>query len=141
MDFSIRIDPKSSIPIFVQIMSQIKHLIASGALQPGQQLPTIRELAVSLTVNLHTVAHAYAELEKEGLLTIQRGRGTFVSDQSADVPLDDVRTLKLQSLVEVLFVEALNLGYDVEEVKQAVDRHVERWHATVQQSPIDAWEE
>lgn len=141
MDFSIRIDPKSSIPIFVQIMSQIKHLIASGALQPGQQLPTIRELAVSLTVNLHTVAHAYAELEKEGLLTIQRGRGTFVSDQSADVPLDDVRTLKLQSLVEGLFVEALNLGYDVKEVKQAVARHVERWHATVQQSSIDAWEE
>ncbi len=141
MDFSIRIDPKSSIPIFVQIMSQIKHLIASGALQPGQQLPTIRELAVSLTVNLHTVAHAYAELEKEGLLTIQRGRGTFVSEQSADHQLEDVRLLKLQSLVEGLFVEALNLGYDVEEVRQAVEQHVERWRTTVQQSPIDAWEE
>lgn len=141
MDFSIRIDPKSSVPIFVQIMSQIKHLIASGILQPGQQLPTIRELAVSLTVNLHTVAHAYAELEREGLLTIQRGRGTFVSDQSTDVPLDDVRTLKLQSLVEGLFVEALNLGYDVEEVKQAFEQHVVRWRATVQQLPIDAQEE
>ncbi|MDH7488031.1 MAG: GntR family transcriptional regulator [Anaerolineae bacterium] len=141
MDFSIRIDPKSSIPIFVQIMSQIKHLIASGALQPGQQLPTIRELAVSLTVNLHTVAHAYAELEKEGLLTIQRGRGTFVSEQSGSAQLEDVRALKLQSLVEGLFVEALNLGYDAEEVRRAVEQHMERWRTTVQQSATDGREE
>lgn len=141
MDLSIRIDPKSSIPIFVQIMSQIKHLIASGALQPGQQLPTIRELAVSLTVNLHTVAHAYAELEKEGLLTIQRGRGTFVSEQASDAQLEDVRARKLQSLVEGLFVEALNLGYDVEEVRRAVEQHVERWRTTVRQSSTDAWED
>ncbi len=140
MDFSIRIDPKSSIPIFVQIMSQIKHLIASGALQPGQQLPTIRELAVSLTVNLHTVAHAYAELEKEGLLTIQRGRGTFVSEQSGNAQLEDVRAVKLQSLVEGLFVEALNLGYDVEEVRRAFEQHIERWRSTVQQPSTDAWE-
>lgn len=122
-------------------MSQIKHLIASGALQPGQQLPTIRELAVSLTVNLHTVAHAYAELEKEGLLTIQRGRGTFVSEQSSNARLEDVRALKLQSLVEGLFVEALNLGYDVEEVRRAVEQHTERWRTTVRQSATDAWEE
>lgn len=143
MDFSlIRVDPKSSIPIFVQIMTQIKHLIASGALQPGQQLPTIRELAVSLTVNLHTVAHAYAELEKEGLLTIQRGRGTFVSEQSPDANLDDVRTLKLQTLIDGLFVEALNLGYDMEEVRRAFEQHMERWRATVQQaSPEEARKE
>jgi GntR family transcriptional regulator len=138
MDFPIRIDPKSSIPIFVQIMDQIKHLIASGVLQPGQQLPTIRELAVSLTVNLHTVAHAYAELEKEGLLTIQRGRGTFVSERNPNAQLQDVRALRLQGLVEGLFVEALNLGYDAEEVQRAFEQHMERWRTTVRQSPTDA---
>lgn len=127
MDILFQIDQKSSIPIYVQIMDQIKHHIATGVLKPGQQLPTIRELAVELTINLHTVAHAYAELEREGFLTIQRGRGTFISDTDHQEQLGDLRERTLQTLVESLFVEAMSLGYEAEELRQALESHFEQW--------------
>lgn len=77
MQFAV--DPKSALPIWYQIVEQIKHKIASGQLRPEQQLPTVRQLAVDLTVNANTVAKAYSELEREGILTTRQGRGTFVS--------------------------------------------------------------
>lgn len=137
MDISFQIDQKSGIPIYIQIMDQVKHLIATGALLPGQQLPTIRELAVNLTINLHTVAHAYAELEREGLLTIQRGRGTFITDGHHQDQLEDLRAQKLQALVENLFVEVLSLGYEPDEIEQALVAQIEQWRGTVQQSAVD----
>ena len=121
MDISLQIDQKSGIPIYVQIMDQIKHQIASGALQPGQQLPTIREMAVELTVNLHTVAHAYAELERDGFLTIQRGRGTFICEGGQEEQLADLWEQKLNSLVQNMLADALNLGYEPTEVLQALE--------------------
>ena len=133
MDISFQIDHKSGIPIYIQIMDQIKHLIATGALQAGQQLPTIRELAVNLTINLHTVAHAYAELEREGFLTIQRGRGTFITDGHSDQQLETLREQKLQTLVESMFAEVLQLGYRPDEIEQALTTQVEQWRKTIQQ--------
>jgi GntR family transcriptional regulator len=137
VDISFQIDQKSGIPIYIQIMDQIKHLLASGALQPGQQLPTIRELAVNLTINLHTVAHAYAELEREGFLTIQRGRGTFISDGHREDELEKLRVQRLQTLVENLFVEVLHLGYEPDEVEQALVAQIKRWRGTTQQLAVD----
>ena len=132
-----RVDQKSGVPIYVQIMDQIKHLIATGALQSGQQLPTIRELAVDLAVNLHTVAHAYAELEREGPLTVQRGRGTFITDGHSTLELEDLRAQKLQSLVDGLFTEAPDLGT----VTMTSCRHsmiqTAQWRDTTQQPAQD----
>lgn len=133
MNFSFQVDLKSGIPIYIQIMDQIKHLIATGVLQRGQQLPTIRELAVELTINLHTVAHAYAELEREGFLTIQRGRGTFISDGHTDQELGDLRAEKLQALVESMFAEVVNLGYDADEVEQVMAAQIKQWRRTAEQ--------
>ena len=132
MDLSFQIDHKSGIPIYIQIVEQIKHLIATGALQAGQQLPTIRQLAVDLTINLHTVAHAYAELEREGFLTIQRGRGTFITNGHLEQEdaLQRLRSQTLQMLVTTMFAEAINLGYEPEEVEEALQSHVTEWHAT-----------
>ena len=118
-------------------MDRIKHLIATGVLQPGQQLPTIRELAVELTINLHTVAHAYAELEREGFLTIQRGRGTFITDGHTDQELGDMREQKLQALVENMFAEVLNLGYEADEVEQVLAAQIELWRSTAVQPATD----
>ncbi len=137
MDISFQIDQKSGIPIYIQIMDQIKHLIATGALQPGQQLPTIRELAVNLTINLHTVAHAYAELEREGFLTIQRGRGTFISDGHHEDELERLRVQKLQALVENMFVEVLSLGYEPDEVEQALVAQIEQWRGMIRRSAVN----
>jgi GntR family transcriptional regulator len=138
VSFTFQVDQKSGIPIYVQIMDQIKRLIATGVLQPGQQLSTIRELAVDLTVNLHTVAHAYAELEREGFLTVQRGRGTFITNGHSSIELEDLRMQSLQALVEGLFVEALNLGYEPNDILQAVTAHIERWHSAAPQPANDA---
>jgi GntR family transcriptional regulator len=127
VDLNFLVDPKSGVPIYIQIKNHIKHLIATGVLTPGQQLPTIRQLAVDITVNLNTVAHAYAELEREGLLTIQRGRGTFIADPENGPDLTQMRDSKLQTLVDNLFAEALGLGYNVDEVQQAVTDQVRAW--------------
>jgi GntR family transcriptional regulator len=137
VNFSFQVDQKSGIPIYIQIMDQIKHLIATGVLQPGQQLPTIRELAVELTINLHTVAHAYAELEREGFLTIQRGRGTFITDGHTEQELGDLRVQKLQALVENMFAEVLNLGYEADEVEQALAAQIEQWRGAAERPATD----
>jgi GntR family transcriptional regulator len=139
VNISFQVDQKSGVPIYVQIMDQIKHLIATGVLQPGQQLPTIRELAVGLTVNLHTVAHAYTELEREGFLTVQRGRGTFITDGHEEHELKDLRAQKLQTLVESMFAEVLQLGYEPDEVEQALSAQVDQWRQgrqTTQQAGV-----
>ena len=130
MELEFPIDHKSGVPIYIQIMNHVKHLIATGVLTPGQQLPTIRQLAVDITVNLNTVAHAYAELEREGLLTIQRGRGTFIAAPENGPDLTQMRDSKLQTLVDNLFAEALGLGYDVQEVQRAVVDQVRAWQRT-----------
>src|ERR1700722_8793315 len=69
----------NGIPIYVQLRDQLSALVGRGALSPGQRLPTMRQVAVSLRIDLNTVQRAYAELEREGILTLVRGRGTFVS--------------------------------------------------------------
>jgi GntR family transcriptional regulator len=79
------IDPKSALPIYVQITDQIHRAVAAGRLQPGDQLPSVRELATELLVNPNTVAKVYRDLERDGLLAGRRGKGTFVSRSGASV--------------------------------------------------------
>ncbi|HHW99476.1 MAG TPA: GntR family transcriptional regulator, partial [Firmicutes bacterium] len=73
------LDHRSPIPIYVQLQNQVKQAIAGGVLAPGEQLPSVRELAGRLAVNPNTIARAYQELEREGLIETLRGRGTFVT--------------------------------------------------------------
>ncbi len=73
-------NPSSGVPIYLQLMEQIKHAIDSGALQPGDQLPGIRKVAEDLVMNPNTVAKAYRELEHEGVLDLRQGAGAFVSE-------------------------------------------------------------
>ena len=70
----------NGIPIYVQLRDQLAALIGRGLLKPGERLPTMREMAVALRIDLNTVQRAYAELERDGLLTLVRGRGTFVAE-------------------------------------------------------------
>lgn len=74
-----QVDPRSPTPIYDQISSQVKHAVASGTLQKGEILPSVRHLAVALRVNPNTVARAYRELESEGVVESRRGQGTFVA--------------------------------------------------------------
>ena len=78
---TLRLSPNSGVPIYRQIQDQIRYGIASGLLRAGEQLPTVRALAVELAVNPNTVIKAYSELEREGVLTTEQGSGTFVAAQ------------------------------------------------------------
>lgn len=77
-----RTNPSSGVPIYLQLMEQVKHAIETGALRPGDQLPGIRPLAEELVINPNTVAKAYRELEHEGVIELRHGAGAFVSGQA-----------------------------------------------------------
>src|SRR5512135_3737178 len=91
------LDPKTGIPFYRQIIDQIKFGIASGNLKAGEQLPTVRSLAVELKVNLNTVTKAYKELEIQNILETQQGSGTFISKTNITIPAKE-RAKKLQGI-------------------------------------------
>jgi GntR family transcriptional regulator len=124
----INIDPESSVPIYIQIEDSIHSLIAAGQIQPGEQLPTIRELAADIRVNLNTVARAYFELDREGVISTQRGKGTFVSGKPDEKQIAKKRKKLLQSIIKSAIEEAHGLGYSAEEIKQAFVEELKNWN-------------
>ncbi len=92
-DFSIELDHHSGVPIYRQIIAQIRYAIARGELSPGRQLPTVRQLAVDLSVNPNTVIKAYKELEIRGNLQTQQGTGTFISDTGVSITSEEMERM------------------------------------------------
>ncbi|HHW45047.1 GntR family transcriptional regulator [Desulfofundulus sp. TPOSR] len=118
-----RVEPGRGVPIYVQLMEQIRRAVASGVLAPGEQLPSVRELALQLSINPNTVSRAYQELEHEGIIYTLRGRGTFVAAPSHTLT-DRERLRRLNEAVEKLFVEAYQLRCTPAEVLAAVKKKV-----------------
>lgn len=114
------VNPHSGVPLYVQIEEQVKTAIASGVLEEGDRLPTVRELALELTINPNTVARAYRELERAGFIDTTPGRGTFVKAVKAPPMSADERRRRLSSVVDVMLTEARALGFDDEDVIAAV---------------------
>jgi GntR family transcriptional regulator len=105
-----RLDTASGVPIYRQIVDWVRVSVAGGQLLPGEQLPTVRQMAVDLNVNYNTVARAYLELERMGVVNTLQGRGTFVA--SKPVPLDEVvRGTKLRGLVNDFLSHAAGFGF------------------------------
>jgi GntR family transcriptional regulator len=123
----IRIDPNSTVPIYLQIIYSIKHQVAAGRLKPGEQLPTVRMLATDLRINPNTVARAYETLDTEGVITTQRGRGTYVREHPDDAHLARVRKDQLKAMMDNVVNNALSLGYPAEEIKEAFEVELARW--------------
>jgi GntR family transcriptional regulator len=119
----IHISTGDGVPIYLQIVSQIKYLVSSGRLSAGEELPPIRTLAERLVVNPNTVARAYRELEAAGIVEKRRTTGTYVSDQGS--PLARRERLKILSeRIDALLAEARQMGIEFEElVKLAERRH------------------
>jgi GntR family transcriptional regulator len=113
----IRIDKNSRVPIYDQIKEQIKGLIHSGLVKTGDQLPTIRELSVDLSVNFNTVALAYRDLVNEGVIITERGIGTFVAKTPGEQEMQTIRKEKLNNLITSLLNETDRLGYGRDEVE------------------------
>ena len=114
-DFRIGLDHHSGVPIYRQIISQILYAIARGDLRPGTQLPTVRQLAVDLSVNPNTVIKAYKELEIRGNLETQQGTGTFISDAEVEISPQEKKRL-LIALCKNLVGRAGAYGIDIDEI-------------------------
>src|SRR5437870_11011623 len=123
---TFKLDPKSGVPVYRQIQDLIRYGIASGLLNPGEQLPTVRALAVELSVNPNTVIKAYSELERAGVLTTEQGSGTFVSAQPVEPPAESERQGKLDSLCSEFLAQAARYGFSPDDVTQAIQRLAER---------------
>jgi GntR family transcriptional regulator len=121
----ISIDPSNDVPIFRQIVQQIKTAVAMGRLLPEDPLPSVRQLAVELAVNPNTVARAYLDLEIEGVIYKRQGAGTFVSSQGVRVSKNERRKV-LGELLERALVEGVNLGLEEKEMRETFDRVLEK---------------
>ncbi len=108
----IRISTSDGIPIYRQIVNQVKYLVASDRLMAGDQLVPIRTLAEQLVVNPNTVSRAYRELEAAGVITSRQGSGAFVADNGSPLAKNEKRKL-IQERVDMLLAEANNLDIDV----------------------------
>lgn len=113
--FAFRLDVQSGVPVYRQIIDQVTGGMASGVLKAGDQLPTVRQLAVDLAINPNTVVRAYGELEIRGVLETQQGTGTFISRQK--IKRDEVeRQRRLNQLVSEFIARAGAMGFTVQEL-------------------------
>jgi GntR family transcriptional regulator len=118
-------DDKSGVPIYRQIQDQIRYGIASGRLSAGEQLPTVRGLAVDLGVNPNTVIKAYTELERQGILTTEQGSGTFVAGLPAVALAPKDRQAKLAALCAEFLGQVAQYGFGPDDVLQAIRKLTE----------------
>ncbi len=121
----IKIDFRSPTPINIQMAGQIRRLIATGELAPGERLPTLRELAAELQINFTTVARAYRALDAEGLISTQHGRGTFVLGPATEEANTRLREKSLNDLTREYVRETRHLGFDDQMILQWVQRSLQ----------------
>jgi GntR family transcriptional regulator len=119
----LTIDPRDATPIYAQIEHGLRAAIATGRLQTGEQLPTVRQLAVELSVNANTVARVYAELERAGVLETRRGVGSFVSAGRAEARPAGEKARKLRGFVTRVLADADRGGFTIDEVIDALNEH------------------
>jgi GntR family transcriptional regulator len=114
-----RPNPALGVPIYLQLMEQVKHAIETGALRPGDQLPGMRPLAEELVINPNTVAKAYRELEREGVIELRHGAGAFVSANAAPRKGEKVRAA--QAVVAAAIERLRARGVTDEEIRRLVE--------------------
>ncbi len=121
MPLDIQITPGSATPIFKQIVDRVRLAIATGEAKAGDQLPSVRALAQRLVINPNTVARAYADLTRDGLLDSQQGRGVFIAPQR-NVYTKTERLRRLEPALEAFVHDALSLNFSAEEIHDALDK-------------------
>jgi GntR family transcriptional regulator len=121
----LKLDPASPIPIYLQIVEQIRRGIAAGLLEAEEELPSVRALASRHIINPNTVARAYLELEREGLLSKKRGTGTFVSAQAVGLSQGH-RTRILEDLIDKAVAAADEFGFPADEIRSLFERRLKQ---------------
>ncbi|WP_127585133.1 GntR family transcriptional regulator [Paenibacillus koleovorans] len=123
----IQLNERSMMPIYEQIVQQLKESIAKGILQEGDKLPSVRELSAQLLVNPNTVAKSFQELERQGVIATLRGKGTFVAKPAASPGMERERTEHLQEELRAVIVEARHLGISREQFAAWTDEEWKRF--------------
>jgi GntR family transcriptional regulator len=124
---NIQLDFRSRQPIYLQIVEQIRNLVASGKLKQGDQLPTVRQLATELRVNFNTVARAYRLLDEAGLISTQQGRGTYIWEAPSAETISRLRQQSLEGLTRDYLAEAARLAYAPDEIARTIVRYLQEW--------------
>jgi GntR family transcriptional regulator len=120
MEFQV--DPTTRVPIYRQLMDQIRLAVARGRLKPASRLPSVRVLSRELVVNPNTVARVYTELEREGVLNTRPGLGVFVAEPQAE--LSAARRERLTEIIDSFLTDAVHLGFSSDEVLAAVGKRI-----------------
>jgi len=121
-----RVDPGSSEPLFQQIVNRVKQAVATGALMPGDRIPSVRELAKELVINPNTIARAFRDLEAEGVTVSRRGSGTFVAERRV-VLTDKERRRRLREALEAALRDAVNLGLTEAEARAIFESALKKY--------------
>jgi len=122
----VTIDPNDATPIYAQLERGLRAAIATHRLRSGDQLPTVRQLAVDLRINANTVARVYAELERAGVIETRRGVGSFVAASPAQAHPPRERDRRLRAFVTRVLADADRSGFTVGELLAAIDVHRQR---------------
>ena len=125
MTIEVKLDLKSGVPFYRQVIDQVKAAIATETLSPGDRLPTVRQLAVDLSINPNTVSRAYTELELTGLVETQMGSGTFVGSRQV-MPDDIERRRILDQLCQEFLSRASTHGFTLDDVLQNLEQRGKR---------------
>ena len=120
----IKLDFRSSEPIYLQIARQVEQLVAKRELKLGDQLPTVRELATDLRINFNTVSRAYRVLDETHLISTQRGRGTYIWEEPTEETMKQLKQKSLEELTRSYKSQVLQLGYTLDDAIEAL-RQVE----------------
>jgi len=124
------LDFRSGLPIYLQVVERIKERIAGGQLRPGDQLPTVRTLALELRVNFNTIARSYRILDEMGIISTQQGRGTYILSMPPPEISEEIRQKALQALTERYLIDAKRLGAEPEELDQLLQGQLSLWQQT-----------
>ena len=119
----VSVDSRDRTPIYAQLDRALRAAIATGRLTAGDQLPTVRQLAVELSINANTVARVYAELERAGILETRRGVGTFVNATPAQAHPPKQHERRLRAFVTRVLADAADAGFTVDDLLEAIQSH------------------
>lgn len=122
----IHVDANAPTPIYLQIVRQVKNAVATGLLAASDKLPSVRELSQELTINPNTIARAFQELEREGVIDTVRGVGTFVSQKGFKMS-ESQRLERILAIISELLTEAYHLRFSREELREIIEEHLTKW--------------
>lgn len=122
----IKIDPRSEIPIYLQIVEQVSDQISIGTLNPGDQLPTVRLVAQDLRINFNTVSRAYRILDEAGIISTQQGRGTYILEKVSADSAELIRAELIDDIVETYISKTAKLGLSTNEAIDLIKNHLKR---------------